>query len=256
MILNLPKFFLVGPHSESMRTLKNFLSLQNNIYLPENQSAPYFANDPNYRKGIGHFYAKYQDALEQDIKGEYAPDYMFYPEKVFKRLRYLYSRDVWDLKFICVLENPYKMLLKQYHENLEQGIENLTLADALEREKLLIKNGRYQNLGLSVALYLKSALYANLLKEWFKFFPAQSLMLLGEHDLSKGGMLFERLFSFIQGDEEFDPCSLKIDLDKSDLEVHRIPLSALDQINQSIHELNDLLQEHYSPMKNEKGLLA
>lgn len=158
----------------------------------------YFSNDDFYRKGIGYYYSLYSNAPENLVKGDIAPDYLLYPNKVIKRLRYLYSSDISDLRFVVYLKNPVVRLLDDYLNNRDNGLEDLSLENAIEREKILLQNQQFTKRGMSLGLYLSSSRYYSLLKPWLDTFSNEQFFFITDIDLDRNSEeTISRMFNFL-----------------------------------------------------------
>lgn len=197
MIVNLPNFFFIGPKSKLVNKLASALGHNPLVFLPEFTGQHYFSNDEFYRRGIGFYYKKFEQATHEQFKGEYAPDYIHYPEKVVKRLRYLYSRDISELKFVCVLENPFDLLLKSYKENVDAGIESLSLEKALVRELALKSSSSYIQHGYSLGLYQGNSSYASLLAPWIRQFGQERVKVIFDFEVREEREMLKEVEAFI-----------------------------------------------------------
>ncbi len=204
MIVNLPKFFVIGPPHGGIAWLTKLLQAHGQIYLPQQQNLNYFSNDDFYRKGIGYYYSLFSQAHEGLIKGDVAPDYLLYPDKVLKRLRFLYNGDMRELRFVVYLKNPVVRLLDDYLNNRDSGLEELPLERAIEREQELLSNAMFTRKGMSLGLYLNSSRYHSLLKPWLSVFHPDQFYVITDLDLQENSTrTIEGVFKFLGVDANY-----------------------------------------------------
>jgi hypothetical protein len=95
-----------------------------------------------------------------------------------------------DVKLITLLRNPVDRAYSLYQHRVDQGLEPLSFEQAIEAEEERIRgeldrirnDDRYVS-DFHVYSYLYGGIYADLLREWLRFFPRERLLILRSEDL-------------------------------------------------------------------------
>jgi hypothetical protein len=188
VIINLPSTFVIGGVHTNLHWLIDFFLKHPEICSGKSIGANFFANDKLYKNGISELYKEFIHAESNKVKVEIAPNYLFYGEKVIPRIKALYNNDIKDLKFIVYLEDPLERMINEYQFNSEQGIETLSLGNALLREEKLLAMPEYYSSGNTCGLYSTNSMYAAQLKIWMSEFDANQFLYIDESDKMKASV--------------------------------------------------------------------
>lgn len=199
----MPDFIIIGAQRCGTTSLyKNLVT--HPCVVPAFRKEVHFF-DKNYEKGIlwykAHFYTTVYESYKKMygrtvITGEASPYYIFYPRAPFRVFN-----TIPHVKLIAILRNPVDRAYSHYHHEKRRGVETHSFETALKKEKERILKGeplqkscRFNHQHFS---YLARGIYVDQLKEWFRFFPREQMLILTESffdDISAG---FDRVTHFL-----------------------------------------------------------
>lgn len=132
------------------------------------------------------------------ITGEDTPFYIW-DKKVIERIRQNFPK----IKLIALLRNPVDRAYSNYHLAVREGSESLSFEDAIEKEiELLEKNSDITSEKIEKFLrprsYISKGLYYIQIKNWFKVFSKDQILILNTESLAENpNYTLERIFNFL-----------------------------------------------------------
>jgi hypothetical protein len=190
-IRSLPDFLIIGAQRAGTTSLYRYLCAHPGV-LPAvlNKGIHYF--DTNYEHGVGwyrsHFpsdpyraWIRRREGVDRVITGEGSPYYVFHPlgpERI--------SSTLPGARFILMLRDPVSRAYSQYQHEIARGFETLSFEEALEREEerlegeaeRLRREPAYHSLSHQHHSYVARGLYAEQIRRWHAFVPAERLLVL------------------------------------------------------------------------------
>ena len=185
----LPSFIIIGAQRCGTTSLYDYLSHHPQIIPSPVKELFYF--DDYYTRPIEWYKSffpteKEREKLERDlvasvITGEASPSYFFHPYAA-KRIK----ETLPDVKLILVLRDPIERAYSHYNHIKRLNREPLSFEEALEKEleritpdvEKLAKDENYKADLRRDYSYLTRGYYAKQLKEWFKHFPKEQLLII------------------------------------------------------------------------------
>ncbi len=196
----LPNFFILGAPKCGTTSLYTLLESHPDVFLPKVKEPNFFDRDKAFSKGLAFYTRTYfPDADRYPLRGEATPSYFSHPEVVGPRLSAIYGDRV--PKFIIILREPAARAFSHYEHRYRMGRDLEASFDrALELEESGADGQDRQ--------YFAGGLYASLLTEWFKQFPAENFQvflmeeLIGQQERVLGDIL--EFLSVRETLDEFD----------------------------------------------------
>ncbi|MBO7447902.1 sulfotransferase domain-containing protein [bacterium] len=185
----LPSFIIIGAQRCGTTSLYDYLSHHPQIIPSPVKELFYF--DDYYTRPIEWYKSffptkKEQEKLERDlvasvITGEASPSYFFHPYAA-KRIK----ETLPQIKLILVLRDPIERAYSHYNHIKRLNREPLSFEEAIEKEQeritpdieKLAKDEFYKADQRRDYSYLTRGYYAKQLKEWFKHFPKEQLLIV------------------------------------------------------------------------------
>lgn len=177
----LPQFICLGAQKAGTTTLHEILKEHPDIYLPEDKEANFFDRDEEYRQGAEYWIDKhFRQALDQQKKGVFTPDYLYYTE-VPERIKSTYAGQ--DLKFIVILRHPVDRAFSHYLMSKRRGYEKKGFEEAIAEESNRIHKGEFERNHFS---YLDRGRYSTQIKRYFEYFDRSDFLFLSfENEIRK-----------------------------------------------------------------------
>ena len=184
----LPNLLLVGAAKSGTTSIANFLSKNNQIFVPHIKECRYFSQLSKDYKGLGaeafvnsgitdlHDYCDLFKSRSEDILADCSNDYLYYHQKAIPNIIDLLGRDV---KIIIVLRNPIERAFSNYLHSIREGWENLTFMQALISE-----NERISNHWAWSYHYASAGLYFEAVKAYLENFKNVKIILFEELETS------------------------------------------------------------------------
>lgn len=185
----LPSFIIIGAQRCGTTSLYDYLSHHPQIIPSPVKELFYF--DDYYTRPIEWYKSffpteKEREKLERDlvasvITGEASPSYFFHPYAA-KRIK----ETLPDVKLILVLRDPIERAYSHYNHIKRLNREPLSFEEALEKEleritpdvEKLARDENYKADQRRDYSYLTRGYYAKQLKEWYKHFPKEQLLII------------------------------------------------------------------------------
>jgi len=194
-------FVIVGAQKCGTSALAHFLSQHPEIGMASPTEAHIF-DAPDYVPGtpaaeIDRCHdASFAHCADARIWGEATPIYMFMPGIAAELSRYNPR-----LKLIVLLRDPVERAISNYHMERDRGAESLPLWLALLSEPVrrwLCRDARPYDSALRTHSYRGRGLYSKQLRNLFRYFPRDSILVLFTRDLLDAhDAVFRRVCDFL-----------------------------------------------------------
>ena len=185
----LPSFIIIGAQRCGTTSLYDYLSNHPQIIPSPVKELFYF--DDYYTRPINWYKSffpteKQKEKLERDllarvITGEASPSYFFHPYAA-RRIK----ETLPQVKLILVLRDPIERAYSHYNHIKRLNRDPLSFEEALQKEleritpdiEKLAKDEFYKADQRRDYSYLTRGYYAKQLKEWYKYFPKEQLLVV------------------------------------------------------------------------------
>jgi hypothetical protein len=187
------EFIIIGAQKGGTTSLSLNIAKHPDIYINKNEdpriAEPHFF-DIYWYKGI-EFYKKKNNYSKQ-IVGEKTPDLMYLPH-TFPMIQSINPY----VKFIIILRNPIHRAYSAWKLNVKYFDEKKTFHEAIENE-MLYKQHEVKTFYTSITHYLQRGLYYQQIKELYKWFPKQNiLILLSENVKNNMETEYNKVYQFL-----------------------------------------------------------
>lgn len=141
----LPTFFVVGVGKGGTTSLYHYLDEHPDIYMPVHKEPAYFVKTKPFGfwlRTLDEYQKHFSGGAEMPHRGDCSTGYLYYHLEAAPAIHKL----VPDAKIIVIIRNPLERVRSLYWFNVKEGVESLSLEDALASEKQRIENnweGRY-----------------------------------------------------------------------------------------------------------------
>ena len=206
-------FLVVGAQKSGTTTLYAHLCNHPEISMAKNKEIHFFNNDKLFEQTESS--PLYQMFFDLEVNSElrenkYQYYHSFFEDNAIERIRgevtpaYMYNkyapRRIWEynpkMKLVVILRNPIDRAYSHWNMEKNRGRENLPFREALEaeaercREALPSQNYRYS--------YLDRGYYVTQLREIYRFFKQEQILVLKYDDLSMNlDIVLNTLFQFL-----------------------------------------------------------
>lgn len=216
----LPDFLIIGAQRAGTTSLFHHLAAHPDVTPSFPKEVHYFTN--HYHRGPGwyrsHFpLVAWKTAAQRRgrpplLTGEATPYYLAYPHAA-QRVR----RELPNARLIVLLRNPVDRAYSHYLHEVASGIETLTFADALAREKdrlnselnRMKQDEGYLSFNYQHFSYLERGLYAEQIACWLEHFDRDQLLILCSEEFSaQPARTFDRVLRFL-GLRPWEPDSFR-----------------------------------------------
>jgi hypothetical protein len=181
---NHPNFIIGGTAAGGTSFLSAILVQHPQIYLPiEMRPEPhYFYKSWEYQKGLGYYLARWFPTIPKSAIaiGERSSSYLFGGESVANKI----FDEFPNMKFIFTLRNPIERTWANYRYTVLQGLEDLSFEDALKNEAARVEAQTGIWAEIQPVNYTGRGFYAAQLRDYLKFFPKDSVLLIKSELLS------------------------------------------------------------------------
>jgi hypothetical protein len=199
----LPDFIIIGVQKGGTSSMFKYLTRHPNVLPGYKKEVKFF--DGNFQRGFDWY--RYNFPLTSEMSdpqaqtGEASPSYVFHP-LVPQRIK----EALPDIKLILLLRDPVARAYSHYQGNLRKGHEKLTFQDAIEEEEIRLRGERekiiadqsYPMYKYLVFSYLSRGIYIDQVKNWFKSFTREQLLILRSEDFfTNPGEVFQRVLKFL-----------------------------------------------------------
>jgi len=193
----LPNFIIGGVAAGGTSFLASAISQHPEVYLPKKMRPEphYFYKSWEYAKGLSYYEKKYFDNIKHEKAiGEKSASYLFGGLVTARRIK----KALPNIKLIFALRNPIERTYATYRYTVMQGLEELSFEEALENENTRIKkqDGIWKE--IQPYNYTGRGFYAKQLKEYFKVFNKEQILILKSEDIYKNPYEnFQKIFAFL-----------------------------------------------------------
>lgn len=179
-----PSFLIIGTQKGGTTSLYHDLTEHPDIRASSVKEVHFF--DEQYAKGFDWYRKNFPPNLsEGQIAGEASPYYLFHPHAPARAAEWLPQA-----KLIVMLRNPIERAYSHYQMMVRRGLESLPFAEALKAEPSRVeaeyermrREPRYESPNCSFYSYLKRGLYAEQLERWYRYFPADQILVLNSEE--------------------------------------------------------------------------
>ena len=208
-----PDFIIAGVQKGGTSSLYRYLEQHPDTKMPFRKQLHFF--DRSWHRGFKHYQAAFPLRLfsKGKITGEATPYYFIHP-RVAERI----AQSLPDVKIILMFRNPISRAYSHYQMKKDQGWEPLaTFEEAIEAEPGRIEpewhklqaDPRYYSKTYRNFSYIQRGYYAQFLKEWYKHFPKDQILIMESNEFFADPMgNLRRVYAFL-GLPDFQPPSLK-----------------------------------------------
>jgi hypothetical protein len=205
----LPNALVIGTQKAGTSSMYEYLTRHPAVARASTKEVHFF--DLAYERGIswyrGHFPTERQIERQRAETGlepvvcEATPYYLFHPQVPY-RVRGTLGR----IPLIVLLRDPVDRAISHYEHSVALGAEELSLADAIEREPERLA-GEAERLAADPCAksgphryhsYLSRGVYADQLAVWLALFPRDQFLILSSHDLFRDPLAsMARVYEFL-----------------------------------------------------------
>jgi hypothetical protein len=138
------------------------------------------------------YHSFFDESDNNRLKGEATPAYMYCREA---------PRRIWqynpNIKIIVILRNPIERAFSHWNMEVQRGAENLSFSEAIDNEsarcRLALPNQHY------IYSYLDRGFYTSQIRELWRFFKFEQVLLLKHDDLKKNHRkTINKVFDFLE----------------------------------------------------------
>ena len=194
-------FMIVGAQKCGTTALAHFLSQHPDIGMSSPKEvhlfdSPKYSNDWTPEQIDERYRPQFDHCTGTAIQGEATPIYMFLPGIARELKRYNP-----ELKLIVLLHDPVERALSHYYMEKNRGKEPRPLWLALMREPFRLrrcKNARAYGSEMRVCSYRRRGLYSLQLRNLYRFFDWDRIMVVHTRDLrAQHHVVLRRVFAFL-----------------------------------------------------------
>jgi len=192
-----PNFIIGGVAAGGTSFLASAISQHPEVYLPKKMRPEphYFYKSWEYANGLSYYEKKYFDNIKHEKAiGEKSASYLFGGLVTARRIK----KALPNIQLIFALRNPIERTYATYRYTVMQGLEELSFEEALENENTRIKkqDGIWKE--IQPYNYTGRGFYAKQLKEYFKVFNKEQILILKSEDIYKNPYEnFQKIFAFL-----------------------------------------------------------
>ena len=160
--MRLPNFIIVGAMKSGTSTLRDLLSLRDDVFIPPGE-VHFFTNPQNYARGLEWYASLFESANGAAAIGEKTPTYSYVPECADRIHQHLP-----DVKLVWLFRNPVARTYSHYWHSVKNGSERLSFREAIEREPQRIVHDRWRGYQLRSVYHLQ-------VENYLRVFPMEQM---------------------------------------------------------------------------------
>jgi hypothetical protein len=169
MTMRLPDFIIVGAMKSGTSTLRDLLTLREDLFLPPGE-VHFFSDESKYARGIEWYASLFSGSQSAVSVGEKTPTYSYLPHCAARIHQHLPN-----VKLVWLFREPVARTYSHYWHSVKNGSERLTFPRAIELEPERIVKDRWRGYQLRSTYHLE-------VERYLALFPrAQMHFLLLEH---------------------------------------------------------------------------
>jgi hypothetical protein len=197
-----PNLFIVGAAKAGTSSLYHYLAQHPDVYMAPMKEPHFFSQirpDPSLEAFFPHiadeadYLALFAAAGAEKVRGEASTSYLWDPDV---------ADAIWqrrpDAKIVAVLRNPIDRAYSHYWNDVREGIEHRSFADAVS-EEVAGPPGRW---GVS-SLYVDGGFYAERVKRYLDRFHQNVLVLFFEHFVADIPGTLRAVLAFLDVDTDW-----------------------------------------------------
>lgn len=180
-------FLVIGSQKAGTSSIYQLLKQHKSVYLPRKKELKYFFHTSEFTKGESYYHSYFQDAREDQIKGEASPGYIAHPESA-KRI-FDYNPKI---KLILTIRNPIDRAYSQYwHKRRNLNVsESFDFFISRDLDHHLYEQG-------SNGLFSRG-LYIEYIEQYLEYFSRDQLLILDFDELKASpSRFFKRVTDFL-----------------------------------------------------------
>jgi hypothetical protein len=174
----LPDFLIIGTQRGGTTSLYNYLAAHPRVAPATRKEVHYFTLFCD--RGVDWYASNFPRSrgIRKRMTGEATPYYLFHPEVPGR------VRDVCpDAKLIALLRNPVARAFSHYRHERRLGEETLSFEEAIAAEDGRLSGDPFIDGSHQHYSYLARGRYAEQLRNWWKTFPREQMLVLKSEDL-------------------------------------------------------------------------
>lgn len=178
-----PNFMIVGAARSATTALYHALDPHPAIYLskPLVPEPKFFVYPEEFEKGKAHFLkTRYPDVATESAVGEKTTHYMNC-EGVPGRIYSCFP----EMRFVLLLRDPVERALSNYWWSVKNGLEDLSLEEAIETESKRISAYEGKWKVVRPFSYAERGFYLTYIREYLKHFPRKNFLFLITEEFEK-----------------------------------------------------------------------
>ncbi|MEQ8906680.1 sulfotransferase [Ekhidna sp.] len=196
--MTLPNTLIIGAQKAGTSAVFNWLSQHPDVCGPEHmKDFPFFCEDSKYINGTNWFSKFFEENKKIVLHGHV--NYLYFSKASAERIKL----HLPNVKIICILRDPVTRAYSAYWQAVKMGYETLDRfeeAITLEKKKLktdLVDEGHYKF--LSENTYIDHGFYYSQLKQYYKTFKKENLLVLRFEDLKiDQEVFFNTILDFLE----------------------------------------------------------
>jgi len=172
--------------------------------MPLKKEIPFFATRIYPKKSINWYKAFFPIKFlkRNNLTGEAYPNTIFHPIAPRRVKEHLPN-----VKLIILLRNPIDRAFSAWNMHVHEKLSNLSFEEALEKEKRdfigvrekLLQDENFWRPGYIRYAHLEKGIYVEQLKEWFKFFPKNQILIIRSEDFKADPTkILAEVFDFLE----------------------------------------------------------
>ena len=199
-------FMIVGAQKGGTVALHRFLSRHPDIGMSSRKEvhlfdAPEYSGDWTSEQIDERYRPFFEHCAGAQVRGEATPIYLFFPEIARELKRYNP-----ELKLIVLLRDPVERAISHYYMEKNRDAEHRPLGLALLSEPFRLhrcKDARAPGSAMRVGTYRRRGLYSLQLRNLYRFFDRDRVLIVGNADLlERHDAVLRRVFAFLGVSEE------------------------------------------------------
>lgn len=252
-----PDFMLIGAAKSGTTSLFQHLAQHPQIIAPQTKEVKYFSMNDAV-KGLNYYLTNFPLKKEKGNKLSFdaTPTYLFLP-KVPSQIARLYP----NMKFIVILRDPVKRAFSHWNSRSDDSFteHRSFMYDVRTFEEVVLEEMNNREQVPSAYQYIAKGEYAPQLKNWYKYFPKENILLLDFDDLKNDvKSLLNKVTDFLE-----IPFSYS-DFQESDQKINGVIFTKDTQTDNTIKtynttpyktkislEMQELLRKHYQSFDEE-----
>lgn len=197
------RFFIVGAQRCGTTYLYHLLARHPEIEMavPVRPEPKFFLDDTLYAKGLDWYERTYFPGKEGAwLRGEKSTSYLE-SDAAAERIAQAYP----EARIVALLRDPVARAVSHWRFSVENGVETLPLAEALEREEERRDDFDRARFSVSPFAYLRRGRYVDDLERWTRRFPRGRIRVLVHERLVGDREQVAELYRFLRVDAGFVP---------------------------------------------------